>query len=51
MENDQEIKFYSVAEVSKMLGISRSRAYEWIVSPQCPFSGTADRQADYYTCK
>ena len=37
MENEQEIKFYSVAEVSKMLGISRSRAYEWIISPQCPF--------------
>ncbi len=37
MENEQEIKFYSVAEVSKMLGISRSRVYEWIVSPQCPF--------------
>ena len=37
MENEQEIKFYSVTEVSKMLGISRSRAYEWVISPQCPF--------------
>ncbi|MBQ7955886.1 MAG: helix-turn-helix domain-containing protein [Lachnospiraceae bacterium] len=37
MENEQEVKFYSVAEVSKMLGISRSRAYEWLASPQCPF--------------
>ena len=37
MDNEQEIKFYSVAEVSKMLGISRSRTYEWVISPQCPF--------------
>ena len=37
MENEPEIKFYSVAEVSKMLGISRSRTYEWVISPQCPF--------------
>ena len=37
MENELEVKFYSVAEVSKMLGISRSRAYEWLASPQCPF--------------
>ena len=37
MENEQEMKFYSVAEVSKMLGISRSRTYEWVISPQCPF--------------
>ena len=37
MENELEIKFYSVAEVSKMLGISRSRAYEWVTSAHCPF--------------
>lgn len=37
MENEQEVKFYSVAEVSKMLGISRSRTYEWVISPKCPF--------------
>lgn len=30
MENEQEIKFYSVAEVSEILGISRSKAYEWV---------------------
>lgn len=29
MESEQEIKFYSVAEVSEILGISRSREYEW----------------------
>ena len=29
MENEQEIKFYSVAEVSEILGTSRSKAYEW----------------------
>ena len=37
MENEQEAKFYSVAEVSKMLGISRSGAYEWVTSAYCPF--------------
>lgn len=37
MENEQEIKFYSVAEVSEILGISRSKAYEWAVSSYCPF--------------
>ncbi len=37
MDNEQEIKFYSVAEVSEILGISRSKAYEWVVSPYCPF--------------
>ncbi len=37
MENEQEIKFYSVAEVSEMLGISRLMIYEWVVSPKCPF--------------
>ena len=37
MENEQEIKFYSVAEVSEILGISRSKAYEWVVSSYCPF--------------
>ncbi len=31
MENEQEIKFYSVAEVSEILGISRSKAYECVV--------------------
>lgn len=38
MENEQEIKFYSVAEVSEILWISRSKAYEWVISPYCPFS-------------
>lgn len=37
MDKGQEIKFYSVAEVSEILGISRSKAYEWVVSPYCPF--------------
>ena len=37
MENEQEIKFFTVAEISKMLGISRSRAFEWVISSQCPF--------------
>ncbi len=37
MENENEIKFYKVDEISKILGISRSKTYEWIVSPQCPF--------------
>ena len=37
MEKEQEIKFYTVAEVSKMLGFSRSRTYEWVISPKCPF--------------
>ncbi len=37
MNNEQEIKFYSVAEVSEILGISSSKAYEWVVSPYCPF--------------
>jgi len=36
MENEQEMKFYSVAEVSEILGISRSMPYEWVASPQCP---------------
>lgn len=29
MESEQEIKFYNVAEVSEILGISRSKEYEW----------------------
>lgn len=37
MEKEQEIKFYSVADVSEILGISRSKAYEWEVSSYCPF--------------
>ena len=37
MENEQEIKFCSVAEVSVILGISRLKAYEWVVSSYCPF--------------
>lgn len=37
MDNEQEIKFYTVAEVGKLLGISRSRTYELVTSPQCPF--------------
>lgn len=37
MENRQEIKFYSVAEVSEILGISRSKTYEGVVSSYCPF--------------
>ena len=36
MDKGQEIKFYSVAEVSEILGISRLKAYEWVVSPYCP---------------
>ena len=37
MENEQEVKFYSVAEVSEILGISRSRTYELVASSHCPF--------------
>lgn len=37
MDNEQQIKFYSVTEVSEILGISRSKAYEWGVSSYCPF--------------
>ena len=32
MEDESEIKFYTVAEVSKMLGISRLRIYVWLAS-------------------
>ena len=31
------MKFYTVAEVSEILGISKLMTYEWVAGPQCPF--------------
>ena len=34
----EEPKFFSVAEISNILGLSRSRTYELICSVDCPFN-------------
>jgi len=34
----EEPKFFSVAEISSILGLSRSRTYELICSEDCPFN-------------
>ena len=37
MEEHNIPKFYKVEEVSKMLGLSRSKTYELVCSSECPF--------------
>ena len=37
MEESNIPKFYKVEEVSKMLGLSRSKTYELVCSSECPF--------------
>lgn len=37
MSEQEQPKFFSVAEISRILGISRSKAYELICSDDCPF--------------
>lgn len=37
MSEREEPKFFSVAEISNLLGLSRSRTYELICSEDCPF--------------
>lgn len=34
----EEPKFFSVAEISNILGLSRSRTYELVCSDDCPFN-------------
>ena len=38
MSGREEPKFFSVPEISEMLGISRTKAYELICSDACPFN-------------
>ncbi len=38
MSEREEPKFYSVAKISNILGISRSRIYELVCSGDCPFN-------------
>ena len=38
MSEREEPKFFSVAEISNILGLSRSRTYELICSEDCPFN-------------
>ncbi len=37
MEEYKEPKFYNVEQLSSILGISQSKAYELVSSPDCPF--------------
>ncbi len=37
MEEHNIPKFYNVEELSKILGISKSKAYELVCLPECPF--------------
>ena len=37
MEEYNVPMFYTVDEVSKMLRLSRSKTYEFVCSPDCPF--------------
>ncbi len=37
MEEYKEPKFYNVEQLSSILGISRSKAYELVSSSDCPF--------------
>ena len=34
----EEPKFFSVAEISNILGLSRSRTYELVCADNCPFN-------------
>ena len=34
----EEPKFFSVAEISNILGLSRSRTYELVCADDCPFN-------------
>lgn len=38
MSEREEPKFFSVSEISDILGLSRSRTYELICSEDCPFN-------------
>ena len=38
MSEQEQPKFFSVAEISRILGISRSKAYELICADNCPFT-------------
>ena len=37
MEEQKEPRFYNVEQLSNILGISRSKTYELVSSPACPF--------------
>ena len=37
MEEQKEPRFYNVEQLSNILGISRSKTYELVSSPDCPF--------------
>lgn len=37
MEEQKEPRFYNVEQLSNILGISRSKNYELVSSPDCPF--------------
>ena len=36
-ENDQEVGFYSVEEMAKFMGISKTMAYSYVKNNECPF--------------
>jgi len=38
MSEREELKFFSVAEIGRILGISSSKAYELMASNNCPFN-------------
>lgn len=38
MSEREEPKFFSVTEISNMLGISQSRTYELLAAANCPFN-------------
>lgn len=38
MSRQDEPKFFSVADISNILGLSRSRTYELVYSDDCPFN-------------
>ena len=38
MAGREEPKFFSVSEISNMLGISQSRTYELLAADNCPFN-------------
>lgn len=38
MSEREEPKFFSVAEIGRMLGISNSKAYEIMATDNCPFN-------------
>lgn len=37
MDKKSEIKFFSVTEISEIIEVSQTKAYDLIVSDDCPF--------------